>query len=439
MDATKKQDIGALPMRKATLALPDGSKVSLGVAAVVAGRSTDCAVPIDDAEVSALHAEFTVSREGVAVRDLGSKNGTFLNGVRCERGSVKEDARVRVGRTQLTIAFEGAEVVTAGRTSFGSLVGISEPMRLLFNALSEVAPTLLSVLVTGETGTGKELVAQALHEHSPRRNKNFVVLDCTTIPPSLAESTLFGHEKGAFTGATERRAGVFTEADGGTLFLDELGELPPEQQSKLLRVVAEGKLKRVGATKYESVDVRVVGATLRDLSRQVNVGAFRQDLYFRLAQVRVRLPPLRDRLEDIPLLVRWVCQREQREDRVDEVMQLLERSFNGYGWPGNVRELVSMVRAVVQLPPGASVLDSLIERREPKADAAAPWPRSAPDLESTAPFVSMKAEAVADFERTYFSSLNASCDGNVSEMSRRSGLARHHVRQYLRKYGLAAG
>lgn len=439
MDVTKKQDIAALPMRRAALRLPDGSKVTLGVNPVVVGRSSDCSVAIDDPELSAVHAEFTVSRDGVAVRDLGSRNGTSLNGVRCDRGAVKEDASVRVGRTTLGIRFEGAELVTAPRTSFGALVGTSEPMRLVFNALSEVAPTTLSVLVTGETGTGKELVAQALHDHSPRRAKNFVVLDCTTIPPSLAESTLFGHEKGAFTGATERRAGVFTEADGGTLFLDELGELPAELQAKLLRVVAEGKLKRVGATKYESVDVRVVCATLRDLSRQVNLGAFRQDLYFRLAQVRVRLPPLRERLEDVPLLVKWVCQREQREARTNEVLELLDKSFRGYAWPGNVRELVSMVRAVVQLPQGASVLDSLVESREPRVDAESSWATSADSVAATAPFVSMKADAMSKFERAYFESLNQACEGNVSEMSRRSGLARHHVRQYLRKFALGSG
>jgi DNA-binding NtrC family response regulator len=437
MDVTRKQDVGALPVRRAELRLGNGTSVVLGVVPLVVGRSKDCALSIEDAEVSAVHAEFSVGRDGVAVRDLGSSNGVFVNGVRCERGTVSEDAKVRVGRTTLTVAFKGAELVTASRTSFGALVGSSEPMRLVFNALSEVAPTSLSVLVTGETGTGKELVAQAIHEHSTRRAKNFVVLDCTTIPPSLAESTLFGHEKGSFTGATERRAGVFAEADGGTLFLDELGELPAELQAKLLRVVAEGKLKRVGATRYESVDVRVVCATLRDLSRQVNAGAFRQDLYFRLAQVRVRLPPLRERLEDLPLLVEWVCQREQKSARVDEVLELLDRSFRGYGWPGNVRELVSMVRAVVQLPPGASVLDSLIEGRA-RSDADVSWAASGSPVTASAPFVTMKADAVAQFERAYFESLNQACEGNVSEMSRRSGLARHHVRQYLRKLGLGS-
>jgi DNA-binding NtrC family response regulator len=436
MESTKLQEVGALPLRKASVEGPSG-RLDLSVNPIVIGRSADCQLAIDDPEVSALHVELSIGRDGVLVRDLGSRNGTFLNGVRLDRGTVKEEAKLRVGRSQLTLKFAGAELVPASRTSFGSMVGTSEPMRLVFKALSEVAPTSLSVLITGETGTGKELVAQAIHENSPRKNKPFVVLDCTTIPPTLAESTLFGHEKGSFTGATDRRTGVFGEADGGTLFLDELGELPPDMQAKLLRVVAEGKLKRVGGAKYESVDVRIVCATLRDLTRQVNAGAFRQDLFFRLAQVRVRLPALRDRLEDIAALTAWACVKEQRPERSAEVFELIQRSFGGYGWPGNVRELVSMVRAVVQLPAGSSLVDSLLERRESRSSSPPEgWAAEQPMGEGG--FVGQKAEALARFERGYFEQLAGNTSNNVSEMARRSGLARHQVRQYLRKYGLTS-
>jgi DNA-binding NtrC family response regulator len=429
-DLTVQNTLVDLPVRSAVVSTADGKKLRVTTSPVTVGRSDQCDLTLKEADVSAIHAELVVVREGLIIRDVGSKNGTWVNGVRCERGAIHQNAVLKLGSAQLTVTFERAQLVPAALTSFGPLVGVSESMRMVFRSLAEVAPTNLSVLVTGETGTGKELVAQAIHEASSRKSKSLVVLDCTTIPPSLAESTLFGHEKGSFTGANERASGVFTEADGGTLFLDELGELPPEQQSKLLRVLAEGKLRRVGATKYEDVSVRLICATLRDLGQQINSGSFRQDLFFRIAQVRIRLPPLRERLDDIPVLVKWVCEREKKSDRLQEVMELLQRSFVGYAWPGNVRELVSMVRALVQLPPSATVLDSLLERRQ---EAATPRLSSS---EEASPFVAAKAQAVATFERGYFEALARACEGNVSEMSRRSGLARHHVRGYLRKYAL---
>src|SRR5581483_9948323 len=198
------------------------------------------------------------------------------------------------------------------------------------------------VLVLGETGTGKEGVAKALHEASPQKNGPFVVVDCGSIPETLAESLLFGHEKGVFTGATERRKGALAEANGGTLFLDELGELPLDLQPKLLRALSEKQIKRVGASQVEPIDVRVIAATRRDLGAEMNAGRFRSDLFFRIAQVRVELPPLRERLQDVSLLVEEVCKRVGKPEAATAVDEWIERRLGSYDWPGNVRELVNV-------------------------------------------------------------------------------------------------
>ena len=290
-----------------------------------------------------------------------------------------------------------------------------------------MAPTDLSILVTGETGTGKELVAQAVHEHSSRSTGPFVVLDCASIPGPLAESLLFGHERGAFTGATERRSGAFQDAHRGTIFLDELGELPPELQPKLLRVLAERKVKRVGSSAYEPVDVRVVAATRRELGRSMNTGAFRSDLFFRIAQMRIELPPLRDRREDIPPLVQRVCERIGRPERTPDVVDLITSTLAQHDFPGNVRELVNVASVAASLPRGAEAVASVL-----------PLEGGGEVAPALSAFSEAKRVAVGAFEQRYFSDLVRATDGNVSEMARRAGMERHHVRAFLKKYGLSA-
>jgi DNA-binding NtrC family response regulator len=303
-------------------------------------------------------------------------------------------------------------------------------MRAVFDRLKKAAPTDLTVLVTGETGTGKELVAQAIHQASPRAHKPFVIVDCGAIPTTLAESTLFGHERGAFTGAVEKRISPFVEADGGTLFLDELGELPVDVQPKLLRVLAEQRIKSVGSNTYRSVNVRVVAATRRDLVREVNAGTFRSDLYFRVAQVRVELPALRHRLEDIPLLVRRMVTDMADEATCERISPASLERLMRHDWPGNVRELRNAVAV------------ALAFTREGPIDLAANLtPMVAASSSETKhtrgrTFQDAKREIVTQFERDYFTALHAECGGNISEIARRSGMERAHVRGYLRRHGI---
>jgi DNA-binding NtrC family response regulator len=304
-------------------------------------------------------------------------------------------------------------------------------MRRVFGILEKIAPTPLSVLILGETGTGKELVAKAIHDESPRKGGPFIVVDCGSIPPTLAESILFGHEKGAFTGANERRKGALAEADGGTLFLDELGELPLELQPKLLRALAEKQVKRVGGSSFDPIDVRVLAATRRDLGSEMNAGRFRSDLFFRIAQVRVELPPLRERLSDLPLLVEEVCKRVAKPEHAPAVLAWIEQRMASHDWPGNVRELVNVSSVAATLADTPGAIDDVLTL----AKDDSPIEAARTGIPATA-FSEAKRASIAAFEREYFSTLAKRAKGNVSEMARQSGMERHHVRAYLRKYGI---
>jgi DNA-binding NtrC family response regulator len=280
----------------------------------------------------------------------------------------------------------------------------------------------------GETGTGKELVAQAIHEASPRANRPFVVVDCGAIPATLAESALFGHERGSFTGAVDKRISPFVEADGGTIFLDELGELPIDVQPKLLRALAEQRVKSVGSNSYRSVNVRVIAATRRDLVREVNDGTFRSDLFFRVAQLKVELPPLRQRLEDIPALVRRMMVDLGDKDAYDRITaDSLERLMR-HDWPGNVRELRNVI--AVALAFGKEGPLDLAQHLAPLVQAAELTPTRGRTFQDA------KRDVLARFEREYFTALYAECTGNVSEIGRRAAMERAHVRGYLRRHGI---
>jgi DNA-binding NtrC family response regulator len=349
---------------------------------------------------------------------------------------------ITVGSARLLFEPTAKRRVEVGyQERFGSLVGESPKMRRVFSVLDKVAATPLSVLILGETGTGKEVVARALHDASPRAQKPFVVIDCGSIPPTLAESLLFGHERGSFTGANERRKGALAEADGGTLFLDELGELPLEMQPKLLRALAERQVRRVGGNAFEPIDVRVVAATRRDLSAEMNAGRFRSDLFFRIAQVRVEMPALRERLGDVPQLVQEICRRVGHAEHAAAVNAWIESRMPGYDWPGNVRELVNVASVAATLAGSAAgdgtaseaIDDVLLLTREPGGSAGAGG--GAGGLQSA--FGEAKRTAIAAFERSYFTALARGASGNVSEMARQSGMERHHVRAYLRKYQIS--
>jgi len=313
------------------------------------------------------------------------------------------------------------------------LVATSEEMRELFAVLERVAPKSLSVLFEGETGTGKEEAARALHARSRRSKGPFVVLDAATIPPTLAESMLFGHERGAFTGAESRHIGAFERANGGTILIDEIGELPLPMQSKLLRVLERREIVRVGGRETLPVDARVVVATHRDLRQEVEAGRFRDDLYFRVAQVRVVLPPLRARSSDIPLLAETFLREAAEADGVStRVSDDAMRELVARPWPGNVRELRNvLVRA-------SALCENGVIEKEDIGSGGFGFRGVDEDipLQLAASFADAKAAAVARFEHTYLEALMARTRGNLSRASRESGIARNHLRDLLKKRGL---
>ena len=331
------------------------------------------------------------------------------------------------------------------------MIGRSVKMRELFARLEKLAKTDTTVLVTGETGAGKELVAEALHDHSPRAKNNgpFVVLDCGSIPPNLIESELFGHERGAFTGATASYAGAFERAHGGTIFLDEIGELPLAMQPKLLRVLERKEVRRVGGAKTIEVDVRIVAATNRDLGVEVNRGRFREDLYYRLAVARVHVPPLRDRKEDIPLLIENILAATPGGEGAHITPDTIDLMMK-HDWPGNVRELRNVIERAVLLAESPESEDALRRAPQPAAAKAEPSITVTPSQTATStdatmtvpvdvsiPFKNAKQNVISEFERRYISRLLAQHDGNISAAARAAGIDRMSIHTMLHRLGLA--
>ena len=307
------------------------------------GSAPNNDVTVFDSSVSRYHCELRHTDEGFLLRDLGSTNGTVVGGLRIKEALIQDEIMIQLGRS--TIRFlpgeEETRVDPSKDVKFGQLVGRTRQMRDIFGILEKVSATDLTATIQGETGTGKDLVALAIHEASPRSDGPFVVFDAGAVASNLIESELFGHEKGAFTGATEQRQGAFERADGGTLFIDEIGELALELQPKLLRALEQREVQRVGGSKRIPVDVRVVCATNRSLVEEVKKARFRDDLYFRISVVVLALPPLRDRREDIELLiisVPQVCVSRSSTQPPDAVSVL-----QNYDWPGNVRELRNVI------------------------------------------------------------------------------------------------
>jgi two-component system response regulator GlrR len=354
----------------------------VGTAVVGSAPSND--IVVDDGTVSRIHAELDPRPEGTWIHDLGSHNGTFVEGVRVTGALVPPRGEVLVGTTTLTIDYgiPPTRIEIWPESRFGPLVGSTVIMRDLFARLAKAASTESSVLIFGETGTGKELVARAIHEASPRASEPFIVVDCAALTETLLESELFGHAKGAFTGAVSARTGAFELAEGGTVFLDEIGELPLTMQPKLLRVLESRTIRRIGEGTHRKIDVRLVSATHRDLRTMVNEGAFREDLYFRLAVLPITVPPLRERLADIPLLIEHLFPRGGAEPLSPELLaELLERP-----WLGNVRELRNFVERTLAFGPETARILALEEsRRPPEVEPASTraMPSSAPAMPSS--------------------------------------------------------
>jgi len=424
---------------------PDrGRELSIDRKRVTIGRSLICDLVLRDGHVSGTHCELESAERGVLLRDLGSRNGTYLDEVRVKEAWLEEGSVIRVG--QSIVGFETqfghVDIELSKNESFHGLVGHSVRMREIFAVLEKIAPTDLTVLIRGETGTGKELVARAIHKASKRSKEPLVVQDCSAIPSNLIEDTLFGHEKGAFTGATDRYKGSFEQANGGTIFLDEIGELDLTLQPKLLRVLETREIKRVGGTSTVPVDVRVVAATNRDLRQMVNAGTFREDLYYRLSVVQVELPPLRERGDDIPLIVRGILddfakRRYPDEDKRFTVHKEAMARLVAYPWPGNVRELKNTVERAGSL---SNSLELTVRDLTPTLQKTPPEPLPGGTAEQFVDqgveFKEAKQRVIDAFEAAYLKSLLDKFGGNISRSAQAAGLTRYHLRALAKRYGI---
>ena len=408
---------------------PDrGTSAKLGVGPIAIGSGSGCQLRLTDTTVSRKHVEVELVGDEIVVTDCGSRNGCTIQGVRLEKGAIGFGAELKLGRTivKLVPDEEFLDVAPSPQTSFGSIVGGDTRMRQLFTLLAEVAATDATVLVEGETGTGKELIAEELHNHSPRKNGPLVIVDCGSVPRELVASILFGHVKGSFTGALSDRRGMFSEANGGTIFLDEIGELPIELQPVLLRALDKRAVCRVGATTYERFDARVVAATNRDLRAEVANRRFREDLYYRLAVIRVAVPALRERGSDIRMLIEHFMRRFAPDLTLtpDDMARLVRHS-----WPGNVRELRNAMERICLLAKNNQV--DVGSALGDVSQAAGP-----PAFRTDMPFKDAKNQLVEAFEREYIQGLVERHAMNLSAAARDAQIDRKHLRELMRKYGL---
>lgn len=396
---------------------------------------------LDDPAVSRRHCEIRIDETGYAIQDLGSTNGTFVQGIRVAQAFLHPGAELTLGKTRLVFCplQEAQELSLSPHDAFGSLLGRSVAMRRVFHLAETYAPTDATIMITGETGTGKDLLAEEIHRHSRRKDRPFLVIDCATLARGLVESELFGHVRGAFPGASADHAGVFEHADGGTVFLDEIGALSPELQPKLLRVLEKREIRRLGENAPRHIDVRILCATNRRMDEEVNAGRFREDLFYRLSVVPIELPPLRRRREDIPLLLRSFLVELHGPDALNEIedfdgtVELLRR----HEWPGNVRELRNLAEIAFygeRRPVRLDAFLGLAGIGRP-ALAAGPSPLS---VTADRPFKDAKGELIGEFEVAYIRDLLKRNGGNVSRSAREAGIERAYLQRLLRKYGIHA-
>jgi len=422
-----------LPVRTIRVEVVEGKDRGLHVEGerIAIGTAEGNDLRLTDATVSRFHVELSAAGARVAVRDLGSTNGTRAGSVTLTRGEIPLGAQLEIGQTRLEVrdaALGSVEALEAPR--FGPLLGSSPSMRKAGARLQKVAASDTSVLLVGESGTGKELAAQAIHEGSPRAREPFVVVDCGAIAPTLIASELFGHERGSFTGADRTSHGAFERVKRGTIFLDEIGELPVALQTTLLGVLERKRFRRVGGDRELTAEARVVCATNRDLRAEVNAGRFRLDLYYRLAVVTVELPPLRERTDDIPLLLEHFLRELGSSAELDElfspeVLAELER----HPFPGNVRELKNLVEATLALGEAPTFA-------HPRPEHAPALPDAVADGLLDLPFREAKAQLVDSFERRYVARWLERTDGNLAKAARETGLDRSYLTDLGRKHGL---
>ena len=415
-------------------------KTSFDVDRVRIGAGPGNDLLLENPTVSSVHVEITASPAGFKLRDLGSTNGTRVDGVRVSEAYLEDGQTLTVGEVPLTFAVGAEKVSTplSEETELFGAVGQSAAMRTVFSRVTRAGKTNATVLIRGETGTGKEVIAWSIYEASKRKDQPFVVVDCGAIAPTLIESELFGHEKGAFTGADKKRVGAFERAHGGTVFLDELGELSVDLQPKLLRVLERRELTRVGGDKPIPVDVRIIAATNRDLRSMVARGEFREDLYYRLAVVTLELPPLRERLDDVePLVDRFL--EDIGASREDLPEGALAR-FREHNWPGNCRELKNAVERAVVLGE-TKLLEGPASPSAASPSSSSSVPAGEGDegrfvVVTDRPYKTQKQDVIADFEERYARRLITEHSGNVSAAARQAGIDRMSLHKILARYDI---
>ncbi|MBI4816623.1 MAG: sigma 54-dependent Fis family transcriptional regulator [Deltaproteobacteria bacterium] len=384
------------------------------------GTAMGMTLRLTDPTVSRVHCELEMRGSRILVRDVGSTNGTIVEGVRVLEAEVEAGSVLKLGQSAVRIELSEspAFVPMSEASELGELKGTSPEMRQVYAILERTAPTDSTVLIQGETGTGKDVAARSLHQASKRRAGPFVPIDCGAIPENLIESELFGHVRGAFSGASADRVGVFEEADGGTLFLDEIGEMPVSVQPKLLRALETKSVRPVGSNSARPIDARIIAATNRSLAECVNDGTFREDLYYRLAVIEVTLPPLRHRRADIAMLARHFHRKLDPDGK--ELPEAFVELLTRRSWPGNVRELRNYIErcwslgtieghARVSMPPPE--VASLIPLHLPLKDARQAW--------------------LDQFETVYVEAMLAATGGNLTKAADRAGVSRRFLQRLL--------
>ena len=445
--AQPRFDPTAAPTSSFVLAVEEGPDTGASIVVdgsapskVLVGQSPVCDLRLTDREVSRRHLALELAPGGLRVTDVGSKNGTLVGDVSIGEAYLRGGERIRIGSTVLR-ATRGEPKRAHGLSlaaGFGKVLGASREMRSLYPLCERLAATNVPVLVEGETGTGKEVLAESLHELGPRADAPFVIFDCTTVSPSLIESELFGHERGAFTGASSARAGVFEEANGGTILIDEIGDLPLALQPKLLRALEQSAVRRVGGSQWIRFDARVIAATRRDLDREVQEGRFRDDLFHRLAVARIELPPLRARRGDVALLARRFAS-EMAGDEHAIPSDVLAR-WEALPWPGNIRQLRNAVAQRIAL--GTFAPEVVGEADAGAASGATTGAAGASTFASRAasagegflealladglPMSVARQRLLSEFENRYVAKVLDEHGGNVVRAAAASGIARRY-------------
>ncbi len=423
----------------------EGAFFALPEAEISIGRDAANLLAIDADSVSAFHCSLKWCAGGYTVHDRGSHSGTFVNALPAHERLLVHGDEIRVGECLFLFLIYETETPWEVRLQSGlehlelenrrlqaeinlqhNMVGASASMQVIFQNISKVAPSTSTVLVMGESGTGKELVARAIHRNSPRTAKPFMAINCAAITETLLESELFGHERGAFTGAIAQKRGKLEAADGGTVFLDEIGDLAPALQAKLLRVLQEHEFERVGGTKTIPVNIRVIAATNRDLAEGVRRGTFRQDLYYRLNVVTITMPPLRERREDIPVLAEYFAAKYMKKAGrpIAGVTKEAKRILMDYHWPGNVRELENAIERAVVLGSNCRILpddlpESLLEADPVSAEHLMPY-----------------HEAVNEAKRGIILRALQQSSGNFTEAAHALGLHPNNLHRLIRNLDL---